>query len=56
MIIAKKEAQETGHWMQMLLVACPDKKFEVAKLQQESHELLLILQKSVSSIEKKLED
>ena len=48
--ICKKEAQETKHWLRMLITAMPELKPEIQKLWQESHELTLIFQKISSSV------
>lgn len=42
--IAKKEAQETKHWIRMLLTATPGFKTQLDTLFQENHEICLILQ------------
>ena len=43
--ICKKEAQETRHWLRMLVVCCPDRKNEIGKLWQEAQELSMIFGK-----------
>src|SRR3972149_7473489 len=43
--ICKKEAQETKHWLRMLVKCCPDKSQEIGKLWKEAQELTLIFQK-----------
>ncbi len=40
--LCKKEAKETTHWLRMLAYTLPDKKEELRKLWQETHELVLI--------------
>ncbi|MBI5358379.1 four helix bundle protein [Candidatus Amesbacteria bacterium] len=51
--ICKKEAQETKHWLRMLLVAAPDKKDELRELWQEAQELTMIFQKITSTLNEK---
>lgn len=46
--IAKKEAQETKHWLKMLEAAAPQVKNELNILWQENHELCLILQSIIN--------
>ncbi|KKQ74485.1 MAG: hypothetical protein US94_C0003G0003 [Berkelbacteria bacterium GW2011_GWB1_38_5] len=41
-VICKKEAKETQHWLRLLAKANPSLKEEFRKLWQEVHELLLI--------------
>lgn len=48
--ICKKEAQETKHWLRMLVVCIPDKKEELRKLWQEAQELTMIFQKISGSL------
>ncbi len=48
--IAKKECQETKHWLRMLASALPEKKESLRPLWQECHELTLIFQKIVTSV------
>ena len=48
--IAKKEIQETKHWLQLLATAHPPKKTDIHLLWQECHELNLIFQKITSSL------
>jgi four helix bundle protein len=48
--ICKKEAQETKHWLRMLVISAPEKKIEARKLWQESQEFTLIFGKIVSSL------
>ncbi|HBT81264.1 TPA: four helix bundle protein [Candidatus Giovannonibacteria bacterium] len=52
--ICKKEAQETKHWLRMLVVCAPDKNLEARKLWQECQELTLIFQKIASSARNKV--
>jgi four helix bundle protein len=42
-VICKKEAMETRHWLRMLAAALPEKKEECRKLWKEAQELTLIL-------------
>lgn len=42
--ICKKEAQETKHWLKMLLEACPEHKDKILELSDECRQLVLILQ------------
>lgn len=51
--IAKKEAQETKHWLRMMAVGMPEKKEEIRKLWKEAQELTMIFQKITSSIDKR---
>lgn len=51
--ICKKEAQESKHWLRMLLKCVPEKKTIIMKLWQESHELTMIFQKITATIDKK---
>lgn len=49
--ICKKEAQETKHWLRMLLQCVDDqKKREIYRLSKESQELILIFQKISSTL------
>lgn len=48
--IAKKESQETKHWLRMLAVYFPENKELLRKLWQEAQELTLIFHKIVSTI------
>lgn len=52
--IAKKEAAETKYWLK-LLEKLGDKTENLAKLQKENQELLMILQKTISSLRKRNE-
>jgi four helix bundle protein len=52
--ICKKEAQETRHWLRMIIVAVPDKKNEANDLMQESKELSMIFHKITSTIDNKV--
>jgi len=40
--ITKKEANETCHWLELMLVATPESQSKIEALLKESHELLLI--------------
>ena len=48
--ICKKEAQETKHWLRMLIVASPTHRAMIEPLGQECQELVLIFQKIGSSL------
>ena len=48
--IAKKEAQESKHWLRMIVSCLPDKADELKILWQEAHELTLIFQKITTSL------
>lgn len=48
--ICKKEAQETKHWLRMVVVAVPEKKEEARGLWREAQELTLIFGKIVSTL------
>jgi four helix bundle protein len=50
--IAKKETQETKHWLRMIAFAVPETKNEVRKLWQETQELTMIFQKITNSLRK----
>jgi len=54
--ICKKETQETKHWLRMIATCVLEKKEEARKLWQEAHELSLIFQKIISSLNKKIEN
>jgi four helix bundle protein len=43
--LCRKEANETKHWLRMILRANPEKKKECEKLWKEAHELILIFSK-----------
>lgn len=47
--IAKKECAETEYWLD-ILYELGDKSDELALIRQEAHELLMILQKIISSL------
>ena len=49
---AKKEAEETTHWLRMILKHVPSKKSQVAALQKEVQELTLIFGKILSTLHK----
>ena len=51
--ICKKEAQETKHWLRMLLKCFPAAEGGIKNAWQESQELTMIFQKITSSIDKK---
>lgn len=48
--IAKKEAQETKHWLRMLKAASPDRAVELRVFWKESHEFVLILQSIINKV------
>ena|SRR3989338_8698363 len=48
--ICKKEAQETKHWLRMLVACSLDNKEECRKLWQETQELTLIFGKIISTL------
>jgi four helix bundle protein len=48
--IAKKEAQETKHWLRMLQTAVPETRYKLRILWQENHELCLILQSITNKV------
>lgn len=48
--IAKKEAQETKHWLRMLKAAAPERADELRVFWKESHELVLILQSIINKV------
>ena len=43
--ICRKEIKETKHWLRLLTVSNPEKKDEIKRFWEESHELLLIFSK-----------
>lgn len=47
--IAKKETKETKHWLRLLARTNPELKSEITSLWNESHELLLIFSKIIST-------
>jgi four helix bundle protein len=51
--IAKKEANETMHWLRMITKACPDHGDECRSLWQEAKELTLIFSKITSTLNSK---
>ena len=51
--ICKKEAQETKHWLRMIVKCAPGKRGEAGKLWKEAQELTLIFGKIVSTMDKK---
>lgn len=48
--IAKKEAQETKHWLKMLAVAEPSFHEQITLLLKENHEICLILQSIANKV------
>ena len=53
--ICKKEARETGHWLRMVVVACPEMKPEARPLWLEAKELNLIFNAIVRTADKRRE-
>ncbi|MBI3331493.1 four helix bundle protein [Candidatus Peregrinibacteria bacterium] len=51
--IAKKETQETLHWLRMLAAAVPDRKPEIRVIWKEAQELAMIFQKITQTLNKK---
>ncbi|MBI4138046.1 MAG: four helix bundle protein [Candidatus Wildermuthbacteria bacterium] len=51
--IAKKEANETMHWLRMITRACPEQGSACRRLWQEAKELTLIFSKIVGTLNKK---
>ena len=51
--ICKKEAQETKYWLQMITKCNQENKDKARELWQECHELTMIFQKIVNSLDKK---
>ena len=52
--IAKKEIQETKHWLRLLAVANPEISAELQNYYSETNEILLIFSKIVSTSKKSL--
>jgi len=50
--ICRKEAQETKHWLRMMVRCVPERKDELKKLWQECQELSMIFGKIFSSLRK----
>lgn len=50
--IAKKEAEETKHWLKMIKAALPDQTATLRIFWAENHELVLILQAIVNKIDR----
>jgi four helix bundle protein len=48
--ICKKEAQETKHWVRMMVKCVPNTRPEAEKLWQEAQELTMIFQKITTSL------
>lgn len=48
--IFKKEAQETKHWLRMIVKYLSGQTAEIKKLWQEAHELTMIFQKITTSL------
>lgn len=51
--ISKKEAQETKHWLRMLIAALPEHKASLQIFWQEAHECVLILQAILNKVDNK---
>jgi four helix bundle protein len=51
--IAKKEANETMHWLRMITKACPEHRDDCRELWQEAKELTLIFSKITSTLNNK---
>ena len=51
--IAKKEAEESKHWLKMLKVAAPERTDELRILWTEVHQIVLILQAIVNKVDDK---
>lgn len=49
MAICKKEIKETLHWLRLLLKTNREKNKEISPIQKETHELLLIFSKILTS-------
>ncbi len=49
-LFAKKEAQETKHWLRMIAVHNPERKEQIKLLWNENQELTLIFQKITNSL------
>lgn len=54
--IAKKEAQETKHWLRMLGPCYPEHEEKIRSFWQEAHEFILILQSIVNKLNLKVEN
>lgn len=52
--IAKKEVQETKHWLRMMLPCYPQYGLEIKDFWNEAHELTLILQTIVNKLDGKV--
>lgn len=50
--IAKKESQETLHWLRMLRSSCPEQRNSIEKLHSECSELLLIFQRITTTLDR----
>lgn len=49
--ICKKEAQDTEYWLRLVLKCYPIKKEEILSYSKEVHELLLIFQRIISTLQ-----
>ncbi|MEI8143114.1 MAG: four helix bundle protein [Candidatus Berkelbacteria bacterium] len=54
LFICKKESQETKYWLSMLKESESDRAMDITPLIQECHELNLIFQKSINTVEENL--
>lgn len=52
--ICRKEANETRHWLRMLMGCASEKKDNIQKLGQEARELTLIFAKITKSLDKRV--
>jgi len=52
--ICKKEAQETKHWIRMMVKCFPEMKSEAGNLWQEAQELTMIFQKITNSLKRNI--
>lgn len=50
--IARKESNETKHWLRMIAEASPENQVRAQLLRKEAHELTLIFSKIISSCDK----
>lgn len=53
--IAKKEVQETKHWLRILKPCYPDHNEKIEEFRKEAHELTLILQAIATKLNQKVE-
>jgi four helix bundle protein len=52
--IAKKESQETKHWLRMLKTCYPEYREEIGSFWQEAHEFILILQSITNKVKEQV--